>query len=162
MLPTLRMGFVITPPSLTAAVHKAKYVSDWHSPSLVQAALARFIDEGDYARHVRRASAVYRERHDLIAETLARDFANDLQPIPSSTGLHVTAFATRTTAADIAGVSARAADAGVAVQVLSSFALSAAVPPGLVLGYGAIDTRDIAEGLRRLRTCFPRGRRRRT
>jgi GntR family transcriptional regulator / MocR family aminotransferase len=40
LLPTLRLGFVVTPPSLRDAVHKAKFVTDWHSPIHVQAALA--------------------------------------------------------------------------------------------------------------------------
>ena len=35
MLPTLRLGFLVTPPSLRAALHRAKFVSDWHSSSLV-------------------------------------------------------------------------------------------------------------------------------
>src|SRR5690606_13006283 len=41
MLPTLRLGFIVTPPSLSAAAHKAKHVMDWHTSLLLQAALAR-------------------------------------------------------------------------------------------------------------------------
>ena len=63
MFPTLRLGFVVTPPSLREAVLKAKYVSDWHSPMLLQAALARFIDDGAFARHIRKMGNVYRVRH---------------------------------------------------------------------------------------------------
>src|SRR5207244_7969344 len=55
MLPTLRLGFLVAPPSLRAALQKAKYVSDWHSSVLAQAALARFIDDGAFAHHLRRA-----------------------------------------------------------------------------------------------------------
>src|SRR5882762_8162131 len=54
MLPTLRLGFVVTPPSLRAAVHKAKAVSDWHTATPLQMALARFIDDGGFARHIRK------------------------------------------------------------------------------------------------------------
>ena len=60
MLPTLRLGFLVTPPSLREALHKAKFVGDWHSSTLMQAALARFIEDGAFARHVRRTTAVYR------------------------------------------------------------------------------------------------------
>ena len=92
MLPTLRLGFLVTPPSLRAALHKAKFVSDWHSSTLVQAALARFIDDGAFARHVRRATAIYRERHEMLADAISRDFADHLELIPSTTGLHLTAL----------------------------------------------------------------------
>ena len=98
MLPTLRLGFLVTPPSLRAALHKAKFVSDWHSSTLAQAALARFIDEGAFARHVRRVSAIYRERHQILADAISRDFAEHLELIPSTTGLHLTALARRMSA----------------------------------------------------------------
>jgi len=40
MLPTLRLGFMVVPTALREAAHKAKYVSDWHTPILGQHALA--------------------------------------------------------------------------------------------------------------------------
>jgi GntR family transcriptional regulator / MocR family aminotransferase len=46
MLPTLRLGFVATPASLSEAAHAAKYVTDWNTSLPYQAALARFIDRG--------------------------------------------------------------------------------------------------------------------
>ena len=104
MLPTLRLGFLVTPPSLREALHKAKFVSDWHSSTLVQAALARFIDDGAFARHVRRMTAVYRERHEMLTDALSRDFADLLELVPSTTGLHLTALARRMSADRIAAV----------------------------------------------------------
>jgi GntR family transcriptional regulator/MocR family aminotransferase len=154
MLPTLRVGFIVSPPSLCSAVHKAKYVSDWHTSGLVQAALARFIEDGSYARHIRRVGTVYRARHELIVSILRRDFKQHLELVPSSTGLHVTALARRLPAARIASTAQRAADLDVAVQVLSSFTIDRVQQAGVMLGYGAIATDDIEEGLRRLRLCF--------
>jgi len=154
MLPTLRLGFLVTPPSLRAALHKAKFVSDWHSSTLAQAALARFIDEGAFARHVRRVSAIYRERHQIIADAISRNFVEHLELIPSTTGLHLTALARRMSADQIAEVARRAAGRGVAVQVLSRFAVNAIPRAGVMLGYGAIPTAHIEEGVRLLRACF--------
>ena len=45
LLPSLRLGFIVAPPSLRDAMYKAKFVTDWHSSLPMQAALARFIDE---------------------------------------------------------------------------------------------------------------------
>jgi GntR family transcriptional regulator/MocR family aminotransferase len=154
MLPTLRLGFLVTPPSLRAALHKAKFVSDWHSSTLAQAALARFIDDGAFARHVRRATAVYRKRHEMLAATVTRDFADHLDLIPSTTGLHVTALARKLSADRIAVVASRAAERGVAVQIVSGFAVGASPQAGVMLGYGAIPTAHVEEGLRQLRACF--------
>jgi GntR family transcriptional regulator / MocR family aminotransferase len=154
MLPTLRLGFLVTPPSLRAALHKAKFVSDWHSSTLAQAALAHFIDEGAFARHVRRVSAIYRERHQILADAISRDFAEHLELIPSTSGLHLTALARRMSADQIAEVARRAADRGVTVHILSRFAVGASPRAGVMLGYGAIPTARIEEGVHLLRACF--------
>jgi GntR family transcriptional regulator/MocR family aminotransferase len=154
MLPTLRLGFLVTPPSLRGALHKAKFVTDWHSSSLTQAALARFIDAGSFARHVRRVTAIYRERHLIVAKAITNDFAGHLELIPSTTGLHLTALAPKMSADRIAKIAGRAHDRGVAVQVLSRFAASAVARSGIMLGYGAVPTGRIEEGVHLLRACF--------
>ncbi|HEX6104957.1 MAG TPA: PLP-dependent aminotransferase family protein [Gemmatimonadales bacterium] len=154
LLPTLRLGFVIAPPSLCKAVRKAKFVADWHSPLQVQAALARFIDSGGFARHLRRMGAVYRRRHELVTGILARDFGGRLEVIPSAAGLHVGVIAPGATADRARDLVSRSARLGVAVQELSLFGIAPPARAGLVLGYGAIATGQIAEGLRRLRRCF--------
>ncbi|MEZ2130752.1 MULTISPECIES: PLP-dependent aminotransferase family protein [unclassified Sinorhizobium] len=157
MLPTLRLGFLVTPPSLRAALHKAKFVSDWHSPTLVQMALARFIDQGAFGRHVRRVSSIYRERHQILADAITHEFAEHLELIPSTMGLHVTALARKMSADQIADIARRAADCGVAVQVLSHFAVDAIPRAGIMLGYGAIPAAHIEEGVHLLRACFDSG-----
>ncbi len=154
LLPSLRLGFIIAPPSLQSAAHKAKFVSDWHAPTLAQIALARFIEEGGFVRHIRRANVVYQERHAIVTNTLTRDFADWLELIPSSTGLHVTALARKASVEQIASIARRAAEMGVAIQTLSLLAVRPIERSGIALGYGGIATDRIEEGLRLLRGCF--------
>jgi GntR family transcriptional regulator/MocR family aminotransferase len=151
LLPTLRLGFCIAPPSLFPALRKAKYVTDWHTVLPLQVALARFIDAGLFARHVRRMRRVYRERRDRILVNLATD--DRLQPIASAAGLHITVRLDES--ADDQAVTARAWEAGVGVIPLSDFA-TRPVQPGLVLGYGVIPVGLIDAGLARLRDFLPR------
>jgi GntR family transcriptional regulator/MocR family aminotransferase len=154
LLPGLRLGFLIVPRSLHTAVHRAKFLADWHSPTLLQAALARFIEDGEFARHLRRLNAVYRERHEIIRELLATEFADHLELIPSNTGLHVAAVAQTASVERIEAIARRAMAAGVAVQTLARFAASDRPHAGVVLGYGGIATEAIQPGLRILRKCF--------
>lgn len=154
LLPTLRLGFLITPSCCTAAVQKAKYVSDWHTSTVVQAVLARFIDEGGFARHVRKVGRVYADRHTLITNILKRDFADHLAIVPSIAGLHVTAVARTASIEEISAVFARAVACGVQSQRLEKFYVDEPARAGLLFGYGAIPTAKISEGLRRLRACF--------
>ncbi len=154
LLPALRLGFVLTPPTLRSAIQKAKYVSDWHSSLLEQSVLAEFIESGSFARHVRRVSTVYRERHQLIAEIIRRDFSGYLDLVESHTGLTLTALARSANARQIADIAARAAALGVEINQLSSFEFNRPPQAGLVLGYGGISLPDIAPGLKLLRDCF--------
>jgi GntR family transcriptional regulator/MocR family aminotransferase len=154
LLPGLRLGFVIVPHSLQTAAHRAKFLADWHSPTLLQAALARFIEDGEFARHLRRLNAVYRERHEIIRDRLVTEFADHLELIPSHTGLHVAAVARTASVERIDAIARRAMAAGVAIQTLARFAASDRLRAGVVLGYGGIATKAIQPGLRILRTCF--------
>jgi len=154
LLPTLRVGFLVAPAPLRAALVKARFVSDWHGALPVQSAIARFIEDGEFARHLRRMRRVYAVRRDVIVDTLSRTFEGELRVVPSVAGLHIAAVAPQASVERMADVARRAADLDVAVQALGSFAHDVPSTPGLVLGYGAIAEDRIGEGLRRLRQCL--------
>ncbi|PTY04285.1 GntR family transcriptional regulator [Opitutaceae bacterium EW11] len=154
MLPSLRIGFIVAPAALRDALRTAKFVSDWHTSSLVQVALARFMEEGAFARHVRRMTREYRERREIIVDTIRREFGEELELIPSDAGLHVTALARKLKAEQLVRVQARAAKRGVAFHLLSLFSVPEKARSGILLGYGTIPTFRIRDGLQRLRECF--------
>jgi GntR family transcriptional regulator/MocR family aminotransferase len=151
LLPTLRLAFMVVPPSLREATYKAKFVADWHTATIAQNALAQFIDEGAFARHIRKVSRIYSERHEMLTAGIRNNFGDYLHLVPSSTGLHIAAYARTASLGDIDAIASRAFDLGVAIQ---SFPLEGKPQAGIMLGYGAIETARIAEGLRRLRSCF--------
>jgi GntR family transcriptional regulator / MocR family aminotransferase len=149
LMPTLRLGYLVAPPTLHGALRKAKHVADWHTQVQIQAAAARFVDDGHLRRHVRRMQRVYEERHHLVVDVLATELAEHLTPMPAACGLHVTALL-RHGGDDLAVVD-RAAERGVGVQALSPFGLGHRGPDGLLIGFGGIATERIREGLLRLR-----------
>lgn len=154
MLPALRLGFLVAPPSLQRELRLAKHVSDGHSQWPAQAALARFIDEGLLARHIRKMRREYEARHERVAEGLARHLGDWLQPLPSMAGLHLSATFARGGVKREREVLHRARAAGIGLEGLSHYYADTPARPGLVLGYGAAQTARIDEGLRRLRACF--------
>jgi GntR family transcriptional regulator/MocR family aminotransferase len=146
LLPMLRMGFLVAPTSLRNALHAAKQYTDWHNELVGQVALARFIDDGLLARHVRKATREYAGRHARISAILARDFADWFDVIPSGAGLHLCAPLRPHASVDMDSLAAQTIDAGVAVDQLTAFGGG----PGFVFGYGGIDEADIPAGLARL------------
>ncbi len=153
LLPTLRIGFLVAPPSLRHALRAAKFVTDWHTNLPVQAALAEFIDHGGLARHIRRMRSVYRRRHELINEALSGPLARWLEAVPASAGLHASAYLRSGTTEDVSRVRIESATAGVGFFEFGQVA-AGVTRPGLMLGYGAIPTERIPEGLRRLGAAF--------
>jgi GntR family transcriptional regulator/MocR family aminotransferase len=129
-----------------------KHVTDWHTATITQSALAQFIDEGAFARHIRKVSRTYSERHETLTTEIKRNFDDDLDLIPSRTGLHVAAYARGASVDDIDAIASRAFDLGVAIQTISL--VDGKRQAAIVLGYGAIEAARIAEGLRLLRRCF--------
>ena len=154
LLPSLRLGFVVTPASLRPAIRAAKYVADWSTSTPQQLALAEFIERGWFARHLRAMRSLYRERHELIAATLRDELASVLKTIPSDAGLHLSALAPEMTPAEAATAIRLAGDDGVVAYALASFGELEPRPAGVVLGYGAVQLADIPEALRRLARQF--------
>ena len=153
LVPMLRLGFLVAPVSLQAALRNAKQLADWHGDLVTQGALARFIDDGLLARHVRKASREYAARQEQIVAALRRDFADWLELVPSAAGLHV---CTRVVydSVDVAAVVRAAARADVAVQPLAKYCGETPVHDGLVIGYGAVRPERIPDGLRLLAAAF--------
>ena len=149
MLPLVRTGFVLVPPGLRDAVIAARQLGDGYGQVAVQAALARFIDEGQLARHVRRAGKAYAERRGRILAALAA--MPSLRVLPSAAGLHVTALLREGSPALAARVVAAAATAGLAVEDLGRYTAgdgqTSTAQAGFVFGFGAVDPALIDEGL---------------
>ena len=61
LAPALRIGWLVLPPRLAAAVVAARQLADLGSPALDQLAFARFVESGMLDRHLRRARSTYRE-----------------------------------------------------------------------------------------------------
>ncbi|RYZ43067.1 MAG: PLP-dependent aminotransferase family protein [Myxococcaceae bacterium] len=154
MLPTLRLGFLVAPPSLQRELRQARRLMDQHGPLAEQAALARFIDGGMLARHIRKSRREYEERHARVSEGLVRHCGDWLQVVPCLAGLHLSATFRRGGLKLEREVVARARAADVGLVTLSRFYAGPRARPGLVLGYGSLPTARIPEGLRRLGACL--------
>jgi GntR family transcriptional regulator/MocR family aminotransferase len=154
MLPALRLGFLVAPATLRPALMLARQVGDWHGDTCTEAAVAAFIEEGLFARHLRAATQVYGERRALLLNALDGELARWLEPVASVAGLHLSAHLRPDAGVDAAAVVAHAGRAGIAVQALAEFCTAPPERDGLVIGYGSIRAGELPEALRLLaRSC---------
>jgi len=150
MFPGLRLGYIVAPPALAEPLALARSVIDRHSPLLPQAALADFIAEGHFARHLRRTREAYGERRAALLAALHARLDGVLACGPSDAGLDVcTHFRLGHDEDDVA---ARARAAGIDLRTLGYYALpgagqACAVTPGLLLGFAAFEPADLRTGV---------------
>ena len=70
LVPGLRLGFLVAPAPLQEPLRAALQLSVGYAAVPEQAALARFVDDGLFARHLRRARAAYAEKRALVLEAV--------------------------------------------------------------------------------------------
>jgi GntR family transcriptional regulator/MocR family aminotransferase len=154
LFPGIRLGFVVAPAWAQRALAAAKQCADVHCAVLEQDTLATFISEGHMARHVRKMRPIYGARLNVLLTCLRRDFSRWLEPIPSVAGLHVAALAK--SSLDLNAIAEQARELDVGVYPLRPYYFGGHAKQGLVFGYGAIEEREIVEGLSRLRRLWPK------
>lgn len=149
LLPELRLGYAVLPPAIHGAVLKAKQLTDQHSSTLPQWALAKFISEGYLLKHIRRCHTVYAGRRERILQRLAGDLSPWFEAVPTVAGFHMAALCK--VAVDIPLLMQLARQVEVGLYPLDVFFHDTPVRPGLIIGFGAIETLDIDPALDKVR-----------
>jgi GntR family transcriptional regulator / MocR family aminotransferase len=145
LAPTIRVGWVLVPAAFAEALAEEKRLADRGTPGLDQAALALLIASGRFDRHLRRMRARYARRRTALVDALARH-ARDVALTGLAAGFHAVAHLPE--GIDEQHVVAAAARRGVGLYGMSAFRLDGATrPPQLVLGFGNLGDRAVAEGI---------------
>ncbi len=158
LFPSLRIGYLVVPSDLVDRLQAIKSLASRHAAVMDQAVLCDFIAEGHFGRHVRRMREVYAERLAVLLRAAA-DHLEDLVEIsPVEAGLQTSA--TFRHDIDAAAVTDAAAGSGIEVIPLSRYSSRPLRRDGLVLGFAAVDAREIRRGMKGLAPILERARRR--
>ncbi|HEX6966406.1 MAG TPA: PLP-dependent aminotransferase family protein [Gemmatimonadaceae bacterium] len=149
LFPALRVGYLVVPSALRDRFVEAREALDLFSPTLYQLALADFLRDGHFARHLRRMRAVYLRRREALLNGLARHCDALLTVLNADAGLHVSTLLRDDI--DDTRVVARMASRGLTATALSPCYATRVRRSGLLLGFGGSDERAIAGATRVLR-----------
>ena len=154
IFPSLRLGCMVVPKDLANAFTAARALIDRHSPSIDQAILTDFIDGGHFTRHIRRMRSLYSDRQEMLLAAAEGELAGLLEVKPAAAGMHLIGWLPKGVRDNVA--SEAAARHGVEAAPLSAY--SSRLPPrgGLILGYAAVNARQIKDGARRLARALSR------
>src|SRR5205807_2496152 len=130
LFPSLRLGYLVAPPELLKGLLATRRLIDMHLPLLEQLALADFMAEGYFARHVRRMSQLYRERRNALVEALRRELGKKLEVSVPEAGMHLVVWLPSGMSAQ--AVIQRAAASGLHMLPISHFSLRSLQRDGLL------------------------------
>lgn len=148
LFPALRLGYLVLPPSLLEPFVNAKSMVDRGAPTLTQAAVADFITEGHFERHLRQLRKTYGRRRETLVAALERYLPGRVTYSPVAAGLHVMLYLEAD--CDEAEIVRRAAAEGVGVYPGAPYHLEHPAPPSILLGFSGLSAAEIEEGIRRL------------
>lgn len=145
LFPALRLAYLVLPDALVDAFAAALALTCRHVATPSQRVLAAFIAEGHFARHLRRMRLLYAERADCLQQACRRELAGVLDLPPINTGLDAAAWLPAHR--DDRAVSRQLAAAGIEARPLSFYRIARQPPPGLLLGFAALNPAQIETGV---------------
>lgn len=145
MYPGLRIAYMVVPDGLIDAFRRAHARLYREPPYVTQAALADFLLQGHFARHVRRMRELYQTRQHTLRSALASSPAHWLPLSSGKAGLHLMAHLPMQ--ANEQALSHAAAAQGVVLRPLARNYLGLAPQKGLVLGYAGVNDHEIQHGV---------------
>jgi len=150
LFPNLRLGYLIVPHELVPSFIRANERRSCGASTLGQRAVAAFMTDGHFARHVKRMRGLYARRRQALAEALSAVFGDGVELDLKPGGMHLIARIDNT-ASDVK-LARLAQIAGLAVEALSPRAITHACRQGFLLGFTNVaegDARDLCERLER-------------
>jgi len=148
LFPSLRLGYIVVPPDLLERFVIMRRVMDLGPPTLYQEVLADFIEEGHFARHIRRMRVHYGALRRVLFDNLTRILGDNIEVVGDEAGMHLTVLLRK------GHHDEDVARRGVAHR-LSLWPLSRMYMGeprhGLILGFGGTTVQEIPDAVRRVR-----------
>jgi GntR family transcriptional regulator/MocR family aminotransferase len=158
LFPALRLGYLVVPPEMVDVFAAAASASTHHPPLLEQAILCDFITEGHFARHIRRMRELYAERLEVLLATARQRLRGLLEISAVEAGLQTVGWIR--TGADAGRVGRLAAARNVEIVPLQRYAWGQSRKDAVILGFAAVDERELRRGVEELARVLEKTRRR--
>ena len=155
LFPSLRVGYIVAPPSLIPALVGAKWLADWGNSTLGQQVLADLLRDGSFERHLRRTCVRYGDLRKTLCRAVEEHFGNRAIVAGANAGLHVLLRLDGLNATELDRLVQNARNVSVGVYSLAPYYLRKPKRVGLILGYTLLNERDIREGIRLLAQTTP-------
>ncbi|MBL8892751.1 MAG: PLP-dependent aminotransferase family protein [Planctomycetaceae bacterium] len=155
VFPSLGMGYVVVPQTLLDGFQKALALVGRPPAKIDQIVLTEFMEEGHFARHLRRMRTVHESRRSALVDMLNEHLSHALQIVGADAGLHCTAILNDRW--NDKSIAVQAAERGIVLRPLSAF-LESDQPSefrnGLIFGFACSTPSQIRGAIRKLLPIF--------
>ena len=154
----LRAGWVAARGPVRDRLATLKLDADFHSPTLIQHIVARWLAAGAYDRHVQDTMPFYRERRDALLASLERHLGGEYHVDPPAGGHHL--WITLSRPLDERALYAEAARHGVTFTPGGAVTAERRSQTSFRLSFSLLEPEELDEGVRRLARAIREVRRR--
>lgn len=159
LIPSIRTAYFVVPLDLAEHFENEVFRHGVEPALHIQAALADFIAEGHFSRHIARMRKLYSQRRSLLVHALTETFGDSLTLDCPVGGLQITAHLPENVSAT--EVARLAAKADLFARPMSAYEDVCIAPNALHLGFAAVANDDILPQVQRLYAavsrCFESG-----
>ena len=147
LAPGLRLSYLVVPQEQVVRFAETAGRMQNQCPRLLQATLARFIEEGAFARHISKMRNIYADRRAMLADALCAALEPHAQLHLQAGGMHLLAMLEN--GSDDDAIAMRARSLGLSVQALSAWCAEATSRRGLLIGFTNVRSDEEASALSR-------------
>jgi GntR family transcriptional regulator/MocR family aminotransferase len=153
LLPALRLGYAVVPePEVGRFARAASHLVPAQAPPMQQA-VAGFMADGHFGRHIRRMRGLYAQRRRALVEALREACGTRARVEDRDTGMHL--LLRLPPGSDDVALARRAAGHGLGPVPLSVWAVEVDCGPGLLLSFTNIPAEAAGEQAHRLAALLP-------
>ncbi|WP_340082809.1 PLP-dependent aminotransferase family protein [Terribacillus sp. FSL K6-0262] len=147
LLPGLRMSYMVLPIPLLEVYKKTLHFLMSSCSTITQLTLQAFIETGEYQKHIKKTTKLYRVRRAMLIEKLKAKFGDTISVKGEKSGLHfLVSFHVERTEEEI---KRRAEERGYLLYGISRFYNQSEPPriPTLILGFASMRTTEMDEAV---------------
>jgi GntR family transcriptional regulator/MocR family aminotransferase len=89
LFPSLRLGYIVIPPSLVDRFMAVRFAMDIFPAYLSQEVLTDFMQAGHFARHIRKMRSLYKARRTALVESLHAELGSSLEILGAEAGMNL-------------------------------------------------------------------------
>jgi GntR family transcriptional regulator/MocR family aminotransferase len=152
LFPSVRLGYIVIPSDLVDRFIAIRRTVDICPPTFYQEVLTDFINEGHFARHIRRMRVLYRERRSALVDSINKELQSMVEVLGDEAGMHLT-VALPHGSRDVE-IAEQAARQNLWIWPLSPSYIDEVSRPGFILGFASTPLVEIPRAVLKLRNLL--------